>query len=63
MLLFKLLARKNNITVGKIRHNFAVFRLKKAADHHLFKGRNGQWLTKKAWSKKGPYAPFKQPDA
>jgi len=57
--LFKLLARKNNTTVAKIRHNFAVFRLKRATDHHLFKGRNGLWLTKKEWSKKGPNAPFK----
>lgn len=57
--LFKLLAKKRDLSVAEVRKNFAVFRYRKAADKHYFKGKNGDWLTKAEWEKKGTLAPFK----
>ena len=56
--LFRLLASKTGTTAEKVRLNFAAFRFKKAAKGHFYKGRNGQWLTKAEWIRKGPNAPF-----
>lgn len=56
--LFRLLATKSSTTVQKVRQGFAVFRFRKAANSHFYKGLNGAWLTREQWLKKGPPGPF-----
>ena len=59
--LLELLAKKSHVTVENVRKNFAAFRFKKSASNHYFKGRTGQWLTKKEWIRRGPPGPFAKP--
>ncbi len=51
--LFGLMAKKNESSVGAVRKNFAIFRFKKAGGGDQFKGADGKWMTKDEWTKAG----------
>ena len=51
--LVELVARKHKTTLADARQNYVAFEFQKAGDTCYYRGKNGQWLMKRDWVKRG----------